>query len=95
MAEVTPAAPSGMPAGTQLVGAAASPGQVVVIGAVAAPPRTIPAAETAPALAAAEHAHRLRPDADTSRLLAITHLLRRDFSQAWRYYQQQRVSQET
>jgi hypothetical protein len=95
MAAVAPAAPPGAIVRPQFVGAATSPGQVVVVGAVGALPKTIPAVETAPVLDAAEHAHRLRPDAESNRLLAITHLLRRDFSQAWRYYQQQRVSQET
>jgi hypothetical protein len=73
---------------TQFVGGAAAQGQVVTVGA-AAFPRVIPSAETTPALETAERAHRLRPDAETRRLLAVAHLLRRDFARAWRYYQQQ------
>jgi hypothetical protein len=35
----------------------------------------------------AERADWLRSDADSLRLLALAHLLNRDFSQAWRYHQ--------
>src|SRR5436853_1591430 len=40
--------------------------------------------------AAAGHAHRLRADADSLRLLALGHLVRRDFARAWEFYQRQR-----
>jgi hypothetical protein len=43
------------------------------------------------ALDAAKRADELRPDIDSKRLLALTHLLRRDFSQAWRYYLEERT----
>ena len=42
--------------------------------------------DTAPALDAARQAHGLRADDTSRRLLAISHLLRRDFPRAWRYY---------
>jgi hypothetical protein len=38
------------------------------------------------AQALAEGADALRRDAESLRLLALCHLLRRDFAQAWRYY---------
>jgi hypothetical protein len=43
------------------------------------------------ALYAAKRADELRPDIDAKRLLALTHLLRRDFSKAWRYYLEERT----
>lgn len=39
------------------------------------------------ALAQVERAWRLRRGADAGRLLAVAHLLGRDFRQAWRWYQ--------
>jgi len=47
--------------------------------------------EPEPALAAAGAADGLRADAESKRLLALTHLLRRDFSQAWRYFLEERT----
>jgi hypothetical protein len=44
-----------------------------------------------PALDAAKRADELRPGIDSKRLLALTHLLRRDFSLAWRYYLEERT----
>jgi len=51
----------------------------------------IQSTETTPALDVAERAHRLRPDTESRRLLAISHLLGRDFAKAWHYYQEQRL----
>jgi methylphosphotriester-DNA--protein-cysteine methyltransferase len=41
------------------------------------------------ALTTSAQADALRSDADSWRLLALSHLLRRDFAAAWRYYQLQ------
>jgi hypothetical protein len=89
MAAMVSATPVPAAGRTQLVGAAPWPGQVVVVdvGSHTAA-ATVPAAEAAPVLDAAERAHRLRPDAETARLLAVTYLLRGDFPQAWTYYRQ-------
>jgi hypothetical protein len=38
------------------------------------------------AFSLAEEANSLRRDEESSRLLALVHLLRRDFAVAWRYY---------
>lgn len=35
----------------------------------------------------AEQAHALRRDADTTRLIAIGHLIQRDFGKAWMWYE--------
>jgi hypothetical protein len=41
---------------------------------------------TAEAVADAQRMHQCRTDAESWRLLAVTHLLHRDFAEAWRCY---------
>jgi hypothetical protein len=54
--------------------------------ALAAARRALAAGRWAEAAARAAEANGLRGDAESRRLAALTHLMRRDFARAWSYY---------
>jgi|SRR6516165_8644471 len=61
---------------------------------VAAASMAIACGDGREALLHAEATERLRPDDDTDRLIALGHLMRRDFSAAWTRYKNMQIRQK-